>query len=172
MISSRRSADSSQTLASEPSRRWRDIFWLGVFLIQLVLMGCALTVLGLNRFKKTDRLKIDRYTQRFWENQRGFTENYWPLYALAGGVGTVLGWTWLLFLSSQANHMMKVAVHILTTYLAVISVLLFWMEQFFWGIAFAIGAVLQFLYVISIIDRYEAEISLVHLVRLLQWNCA
>ncbi|ONI31337.1 hypothetical protein PRUPE_1G307200 [Prunus persica] len=153
VISSRRSADSSQTLASEPSRRWRDIFWLGVFLIQLVLMGCALTVLGLNRFKKTDRLNIDRYTQRFLENQRGLTENYWPLYALAGGVGTVLGWTWLLFLSSQANHMMKVAVHILTTYLAVISVLLFWMEQFFWGVAFAIGAVLQFLYVISVIDR-------------------
>ncbi|TQD69708.1 hypothetical protein C1H46_044759 [Malus baccata] len=152
-ISSRRSMDGSQALAAEPSRRWRDIFWLGVFLIHLVLVGCALVVLGINRFKKTDRLNIDRYTQRFLENQRGLTENYWLLYALAGGVGTLLGWTWLFFLRSQANHMMKFAVHILTTYLAVISVLLFWMEQFFWGVAFAIGAVLQFMYVLSIVDR-------------------
>ncbi|KAM1170254.1 hypothetical protein ACFX2G_021153 [Malus domestica] len=152
-ISSRRSMDGSQALAAEPSRRWRDIFWLGVFLIHLVLVGCALIVLGINRFKKTDRLNIDRYTQRFLENQRGLTENYWLLYALAGGVGTLLGWTWLFFLRSQANHMMKFAVHILTTYLAVISVLLFWMEQFFWGVAFAIGAVLQFMYVLSIVDR-------------------
>ena len=41
----------------------------------------------------------------------------------------------------------------LTTYLAVISVLCFWGEQFFWGVAFAIGAALQFLYVISVMDR-------------------
>ncbi|RXH79334.1 hypothetical protein DVH24_040481 [Malus domestica] len=153
VVSSRRSVDGGQALAAEPSRRWRDIFWLGVFLIHLILVGCALTVLGTNRFKKTDRLNIDRYTQRFLENERGLTENYWLLYALAGGVGTLLGWTWLFFLRSQATHMMKVAVHILTTYLAVISVLLFWMEQFFWGVAFAIGAVLQFMYVLSIVDR-------------------
>ncbi|XP_037492889.1 CTL-like protein DDB_G0274487 [Jatropha curcas] len=75
------------------------------------------------------------------------------MYALAGGVGTVLGWTWLLLLGSRANQMMKIAVHILTTYLAVISVLCFWCEQFFWGVAFAIGAALQFLYVICVIDR-------------------
>ncbi|KAF5930514.1 hypothetical protein HYC85_031387 [Camellia sinensis] len=49
--------------------------------------------------------------------------------------------------------MMKFAVHILTTYLAVISVLCFWGEQFFWGVAFAVGAALQFLYIISIMDR-------------------
>ncbi|XP_048427580.1 CTL-like protein DDB_G0274487 isoform X2 [Pyrus x bretschneideri] len=153
LVSSRRSLDGGQALAAEPSRRWRDIFWLGVFLIHLILVGCALTVLGTNRFKKTDRLNIDRYTQRFLENQRGLTENYWLLYALAGGVGTLLGWTWLFFLRSQATHMMKVSVHILTTYLAVISVLLFWMEQIFWGVAFAIGAVLQFMYVLSIVGR-------------------
>ncbi|KAF2311159.1 hypothetical protein GH714_019754 [Hevea brasiliensis] len=44
------------------------------------------------------------------------------MHALAGGVGTVLGWTWLLLLV-------------------------------FLGVAFAIGAALQFLYVISVIDR-------------------
>ncbi|PKI61936.1 hypothetical protein CRG98_017662 [Punica granatum] len=49
--------------------------------------------------------------------------------------------------------MMKVSVHILTTYLAVIGVLCFWGERFFCGVAFAVGAALQFLYVISVIDR-------------------
>ena len=113
-----------------------------------------LVVLGLNRFKKNDRLNLDKYTYGFLENHRGLTEDYWPLYAVAAGVGTFLGWTWLLLLGCQANHMMKVSVHILTTYLAVISVFCFWAKQFFWGVAFAIGAMLQFLYVISVIDRY------------------
>ncbi|GFZ21405.1 plasma-membrane choline transporter family protein [Actinidia rufa] len=140
-------------LASEGPRHWRDVFWLGVFLLHMIGVGLILTVLGLNRFKKKDRLNIDRYTMRFLENHEGLTEDYWPLYAVAGGIGTVLGWIWLLLLGSRANQMMKIAVHILTTYLAVISVLCFWSEQFFWGVAFAIGAGLQFLYVISIIDR-------------------
>lgn len=138
---------------SPESRRWRDVFWLGIFVLHLIGLGFVLTVLGLNRFKKSDRLNIDRYTDRIWENHPGLTENYWPLYAVAGGVGTLLGWSWLLLLGSQANHMMKVSVHILTTYLAVISVLCFWCQQFFWGVAFAVGAGLQFLYVISVIDR-------------------
>ncbi|CAN1835483.1 CTL-like protein DDB_G0274487 [Linum perenne] len=56
-------------------------------------------------------------------------------------------------LGSFANQMMNISVHILTTYLAVISVLCFWCEQFFWGVTFAVGAALQFLYVISVIDR-------------------
>ncbi|KAG8639079.1 hypothetical protein MANES_14G099000v8 [Manihot esculenta] len=101
----------------------------------------------------SDRFNIDRFTTGSSGNNRGLTEDYWPMYALAGGVGTVLGWTWLLLLGSRANQMMKISVHILTTYLAVLSVLCFWCEQFFWGVAFAIGAALQFLYVISVIDR-------------------
>ena len=119
------------------------------------MLGVVLAVLGLNRFKKSDRLNIDRYTNPVWENNNGLTENYWPKYAVAGGVGTILGWIWLLLLGSHANQMMKVSVHMLTTYLAVISVLCFWCKQFFWGVAFATGAALQFLYVISVIDRYE-----------------
>ena len=87
------------------------------------------------------------------EDQVGLTDDYWPLYAVAGGVGTALGWSWLLLLGSRAIQMMKVSVHILTTYLAVISVLCFWAHQFFWGVVFAIGAALQFLYIISVIDR-------------------
>ncbi|XP_050875188.1 peroxisomal adenine nucleotide carrier 1 [Lathyrus oleraceus] len=79
------------------------------------------------------------------EDQVGLTDDYWPLYAVAGGVGTALGWSWLLLLGSRAIQMMKVSVHILTTYLAVISVLCFWAHQFFWGVVFAIGAALQFL---------------------------
>ncbi|XP_043717203.1 CTL-like protein DDB_G0274487 isoform X2 [Telopea speciosissima] len=93
------------------------------------------------------------YTAGILENRKELTENYWPSYAVAGGVGTVIGWSWLFLLGSRANQMMKVSVHILTAYLAVISVLCFWGQQIFWGIAFAIGATLQFLYVISVIDR-------------------
>ncbi|KAL5759191.1 hypothetical protein ACOSP7_017715 [Xanthoceras sorbifolium] len=149
---SQRNTDSSQVVASE-SRHWRDVFWLGIFIIHLAGLGFVLAVLGINRFKISDRLNIDRYTQGLWENSHGLTETYWPKYALAGGVGTILGWIWLLLLGSHVNQMMKVSVHILTTYLAVISVLCFWCNQFFWGVAFAIAAALQFLYVMSVIDR-------------------
>lgn len=140
-------------LAPEGPRHWRDVFWLGVFLLHMVGVGLILTVFGLNRFQKKDRLKIERYTSGMLQKHSGLTEDYWPLYGVAGGVGTVLGCLWLLLLGSRANLMMKFAVHILTTYLAVISVFCFWGERFLWGVAFAVGAGLQFLYVISIIDR-------------------
>ncbi|PPS09139.1 hypothetical protein GOBAR_AA11509 [Gossypium barbadense] len=133
-------------------RRWRDVFWLAIFMLHLIALGFVLVLLGLNRFKKSDRLNIDRYTNRVWEHNNGLTENYWPKYAVAGGVVAALGWIWLLLLGSHSNLMMKVSVHILTTYLAVISVLCFWCKQFFWGVAFATGAALQFLYVISVVD--------------------
>lgn len=148
-----RSTDSNRSLSPEISRQWRDLFWLVIFVAHLILVGFVLAVLGVNRFKKKDRLNIDKYTMGFLENQSGLTEDYWPLYALAAGIGTVLGWLWLLLLGSRANGMMKVSVHILTTYLAIISVLCFWGKQLFGGVAFAIGAALQFLYVISVIDR-------------------
>ncbi|KAM7275018.1 hypothetical protein ACFE04_016884 [Oxalis oulophora] len=148
-VRSIRISDNIPALAPE-SRHWRDIFWLGIFLSHLVVAGFFLVILGLNRFKKTDRLNIDRYTNGFLDNHNGLTENYWSKYAVAGGIGTILGWTWLLLLGSYANLMLKVSVHVLTTYLAVISVLCFWCEQFFWGVAFAIGAVLQFLYVMLV----------------------
>ncbi|XP_047975684.1 CTL-like protein DDB_G0274487 isoform X2 [Salvia hispanica] len=147
------SQSSSQGISQIVSRCWRDVFWLVIFIAHLVVVGFALGVFGLNRFKQLDRLNIDKYTMGFLENKDGLTEDYWPLYAVAGGVGAVLGWTWLFLLGSRATQMMKFSVHILTTYLAVISVLCFWIEQFFWGVAFAIGAALQFLYVISVIDR-------------------
>lgn len=135
------------------SRHCRDVFWLGIFLLHLILVGLALGVLGLNRFRKKDRLNIDQYTNRFLENQPGLTEDYWPLYAISGAISTVIGWIWLLLLGSRSNQMMKVSVHILTTYLAVLSVLCFWGKLLFWGVAFAIGSGLQFLYIISVIDR-------------------
>ncbi|KAL3636103.1 hypothetical protein CASFOL_020650 [Castilleja foliolosa] len=146
------SQSSSQGTTPAVSRHWRDVFWLLIFMAHLIVIGFALAVFGINRFRKPDRLNIDRYTMGFLENKDGLTEDYWPLYAVAGGVGAVLGWTWLLLLGSGASQMMKFTVHILTTYLAVISVLCFWAKQFFWGFVFAIGAVLQFLYVISVID--------------------
>ncbi|KAJ4906452.1 Choline transporter-like protein [Raphanus sativus] len=115
-------------------------------LIHLICLGFALAVLGLNKFRISDRLNIDRYTQGFLENHKGLTEDYWPLYAVAGGICVFIGWVWSLLLGSYANEMMKVSVHILTTYLAVVSVLCFWCRQFFWGGEFAVGALLQFLY--------------------------
>ncbi|GMH01873.1 hypothetical protein Nepgr_003712 [Nepenthes gracilis] len=150
---SHRSTNATYTLSFEQSRRWRDVFWLAIFLVHLVGLGFVLGVLGLNRFKKNDRLKIDKYTNGFLENHHGLTEYYWPLYAVAGGAGTVLGWTWLLLFGCQSTQMMKVSVHIVTTYLAVISIFCFWAHQFFWGVAFAIGAALVFLYVIAVTDR-------------------
>ncbi|RDX90345.1 CTL-like protein, partial [Mucuna pruriens] len=156
--------------AAEQSRRWQDVFWLGIFLIHLIGLGFLLGVLGLNRFERENRLNIDKYTTRFSENGSGLTETYWPLYAAAGGVGTVLGWSWLLLLGSQATQMMKVSVHILTTYLAVISVLCFWAGQIFWGVAFAIGASLQFLYVISVIDRLPFTMLVLQKAVKMVWN--
>ncbi|KAI5573949.1 hypothetical protein BDE02_10G113900 [Populus trichocarpa] len=153
---SRRNGNGDLTLATDIPRHWHDIFWLGVFLFHLMGLALGLAVLGLNRFKKSDRFNFDRYTTNTTGtvgNSHGLTEDYWPMFGLGGGVGTVLGWAWLLLLGFQANHMMKISVHILTTYLAVVSVLCFWSEHFLWGVTFAIGAALQFLYVISVIDR-------------------
>ncbi|KAJ6902984.1 LOW QUALITY PROTEIN: hypothetical protein NC651_020465 [Populus alba x Populus x berolinensis] len=116
---SRRSGSGDQTLATDIPRHWHDIFWLGVFLFHLMGFALALAVLGLNRFKKSDRFNFDRYTSNTTvpvENGHGLTEDYWPMYGLGGGVGTLLGWAW--FVAALANHMMKISVHILTTYLA------------------------------------------------------
>ncbi|CAI8595694.1 unnamed protein product [Vicia faba] len=154
----------------EQRRRCHDVFWLGLFVIQLIGMGFVLVILGVNRFKKKNRLDIDKYTYRFMENQAGLTEDYWPLYAVAGGVGTALGWSWLLLLGSRAIQMMKVSVHILTTYLAVVSVLCFWAHQFFWGVAFAIGAALHFLYIISVIDRLPFTMLVLQKAVKMVWN--
>jgi hypothetical protein len=55
----------------------------------------------------------------------------------------------------HAELMMRVSVHGLTTYLAVVSVFCFWAHHFFWGVAFAVGAALQFLYLLSVFDRYH-----------------
>ncbi|CAN8291433.1 unnamed protein product [Cochlearia groenlandica] len=149
---SRRSGDVSRVNVRE-SRHWHDVFWSAIFVIHMICIGLVLAVLGLNRFQISDRLNIDRFTQGFLENHKGFTEDYWPLYAVAGGIGVFISWVWSLLLGSYANEMMKVSVHILTTYLAVVSVLCFWCRQFFWGGSFAVGAFIQFLYVISVIDR-------------------
>lgn len=164
----RRSRNGSETSspgparAPEPSRHWRDVFWLLVFVLHLAALGSVLGLLGINRFRKADRFNIDRFTNYTMGNashpqqhRRGeLTETFWPFYGVAGGIGTALGWAWLSLLGSKASQMMKVSIHSLTTYLAVISVLCFWGQHVFWGIAFAVGAALQFLYVMSVLDRF------------------
>ncbi|KAL6010370.1 hypothetical protein ACLOJK_000801 [Asimina triloba] len=154
----------------EPSRHWRDVFWLFIFSVHLMGLGFVLAVLGINRFNKADRLKIDRYTYKIIENQAGLTETYWPFYAVAGGVGTVLGWIWLLLLGSRGSQMMKVSVYGLTSCLAVMSVLCFWGGQIFWGIVFAVGAFLQFLYVMSVMDRFPFTMLVLQKAVNLVWN--
>lgn len=148
--------------AAEPARQWRDLFWLFVFVLHVLGFGAFLFVLGMNRFGKADRLNIDRFTNitaaapaAGGEDLPGpeLTEKFWPLFGVAGAVGTVLACSWLALMGSRTGQMMKVSVHILTTYLAVISVLCFWGEHFFWGVSFAVGAALQFLYVMSVLDR-------------------
>ncbi|KAL2488483.1 Plasma-membrane choline transporter family protein [Forsythia ovata] len=157
VVESHRGTDGSRTfsqaLTPMGSRHWRDVVWMLIFLAHLIVIGLALVVFGLNRFRKKDRLNIDRYTVGHLENMDGLTEDFWPLYAVAGGVGIFLGWTWLLWFGSHANQVMKFSVHLLATYLAVISVLCFWGKQLLWGFAFGIAAAFQFLYVISVIDR-------------------
>ncbi|GLJ48245.1 hypothetical protein SUGI_1018590 [Cryptomeria japonica] len=139
----------------EPTRCWRDVFWLFVFIVHLAGLGFVLFVLGADRFQKNGRLKLDKITHKnFSQNEEGRTEKYWPLYALAGGIGTVLAWAWLSLLCTRANQITKISVYSLTTYLAVISVFCFWDSGIFWGIAFAIAAVLHFLYVMSVMDRF------------------
>ncbi|KAI4373297.1 hypothetical protein MLD38_011433 [Melastoma candidum] len=66
-----------------------------------------LAILGLNRFERSDRFNIDKYTN-VRQNNAGLTEDYWPMYAVAGGVGTILVMDLVtVYLGSQANHRMK-----------------------------------------------------------------
>jgi hypothetical protein len=86
------------------------------------------------------------------------TETYWKYYGAAGAVGTVLASAWLAAAAGKRDGgrvVMRAAVHSLTAYLAVVSVLCFWGKHFFWGVALAVGAALHFLYVMSVIDRYR-----------------
>ena len=85
------------------------------------------------------------------------TETYWKYYGAAGAVGMLLAWSWLAAAAGKKDGgrvLMRAAVHSLTAYLAVISVLCFWGNHSFWGVALAVGAALHFLYVMSVIDRY------------------
>ncbi|CAA2993879.1 Peptide deformylase 1B, chloroplastic [Olea europaea subsp. europaea] len=149
VVESRGSTDGSrpfaQALTTMGSRNWHDVVWMLIFLAHLILIGFTLGYFELKRFRKV-RLNVNMY-------KVDLTEDFWPLYAVAGGVGTLLGWTWLLWFGSHANQVTKFSMHLLAIYLAVISVLCFGGEQLFWGAAFGIAAAFQFLYVISVIDR-------------------
>nr|CAD1825244.1 unnamed protein product [Ananas comosus var. bracteatus] len=113
---SRNPSDSSSPapaprVAAAPARRWRDVFWLLVFVLHLFLVGSALVLLGLNRFRKADRLNIDRFTnitigggaaaapreaevvappQREQGPSGELTETFWPFYGAAAGVGAAI----------------------------------------------------------------------------------
>lgn len=138
--------------AEADRRHWRDIFWLLIFLLHLLAVAFILSLIGLNRYQKPDRFNIDRFTNiTTYNNVKSelVTETFWPMYGATGGVGIVVAWAWL----GMVEKVMKVSVHGLSTYLAVMSVLCFWGKFFFWGVAFAIGGGLQFVYVMSVLDR-------------------
>ncbi|XP_049936253.1 uncharacterized protein LOC116263162 [Nymphaea colorata] len=154
----------------DSSRHWRDVFWLCIFVIHLVGLGFLLAVLGVSRFKRPDRLQIDKFVNKIVQNKSGQTETFWPLYAVAAAIGTVLGCAWLSLLGTRAHQMMKFSVYSLTTYLAVISVLCFWDDEIFWGISFAIGALLHFTYVMSVMDRFPFTMLVLQKAVKMVWN--
>ncbi|GJN21429.1 hypothetical protein PR202_gb08901 [Eleusine coracana subsp. coracana] len=171
--------------AAWPRRRCRDVFWLVVFLLHLLVFGAALALFGLNRFRQADRFNIGRFANQTalpWGTSVGspeaapappppsvyraedpsapaseLTETYWKYYGVAGAVGAALAWAWLAAAAARKDGgkvLMRTAVHSLTAYLAVVSVLCFWGKHFFWGVALAVGAGLHFLYVMSVLDRF------------------
>lgn len=173
--------------AAWPRRQCRDVFWLVVFLLHLLVFGAALALFGLNRFHQADRFNIGRYanlTAEPWGTPAGppdpapappppsvyrsedpsvppseLTETYWKYYGAAGAVGAALACAWLAAAAWRKDGgkvVMRTAVHCLTAYLAVVSVLCFWGKHFFWGVALAVGAGLHFLYVMSVLDRYSS----------------
>ena len=108
--------------AAWPRRRCRDVFWLVVFLLHLLVFGGTLALAGLNRFRTADRFNIDPYlnvtaaahppsagrapepappsgpdvaVSKHKAQPSELTETYWKYYGAAGGVGTVLAWAWL-----------------------------------------------------------------------------
>ncbi|KAL2633823.1 hypothetical protein R1flu_005302 [Riccia fluitans] len=142
----------------EPTRKWRDVFWLIVFVLHAALVGFLLAILGINRYRRNNRFaKLAKFSTS--DGQQ--TQEFWPILGTAAAIGAALGLAMLSVMCLRPNQLIKVAVHSVTTYLAVISVFCFWDEQFFWGIAFAIGAALQFLYVISVMDRLPFSILVI-----------
>lgn len=95
------------------TRQWRDVFWLLIFVLHLLVFGSGLGLLGANRFKKADRLNIDRFTNitlsasglappppppLVTEDPSRHTETFWPFYGAAAGIGLVVAWSWLALL--------------------------------------------------------------------------
>jgi hypothetical protein len=108
-----------------PRRRCRDVFWLVVFLLHLLVFGAALALFGLNRFRQAHRFNIGPFANQTalpWgaastagapevapappppsvyraEDPTApaseLTETYWKYYGVAGAVGAALAWAWL-----------------------------------------------------------------------------
>eukprot|EP00897_Mesotaenium_endlicherianum_P001485 jgi/Mesen1/1364/ME000013S00859 len=121
------------------NRCWpRDLIWLAAFLAHLAVVGYMCVHLGRRRWAAA------RHDE---------TEDFWPMYATGAAIGAFLSWAWLYALVARTAAMVKVAVHGVCTYLAVIAVFCFWDKEYIWGIAFAVGALLQFLYAMAVMDR-------------------
>ena len=114
------------------------MFWLLLYLAHLGVVAFISVKLG----------------RRRWGAEIGNrTEDFWPMYGMGAGAGGVVAVGWLFLFMKSTNQMIKVAVHGVCTYLAVISVFCFWDAEYFWGAAFAVGALLQFLYAMAVMDR-------------------
>ncbi|CAI7753134.1 unnamed protein product [Closterium sp. NIES-53] len=136
-------------------RRPHDLLFLVLFVACLVGTGYASVRIGCSRWTipppsnsssnsggANSGAQIDHSTKEFW-----------PVLMVAAAVALAAGTVLLQLLFFYTNMAIKVVVHVLTTYIAVVSVFCFWDKEYFWGIFFAIGAVLQFVYAIAVVDR-------------------
>ena len=59
----------------------------------------------------------------------------------------------LHLLCLHTNGTIKVTVHLLTSYMAVLAVFCFWDKDYAVGVVFGMLAVLQFIYAMAVVDR-------------------
>jgi ABC-type uncharacterized transport system permease subunit len=68
-------------------------------------------------------------------------------------MGAVLAWVWLLLYRRHTAGMIKMSVHSISTFGAVLSVLLFWNHSPWWGVGFGAASAVVFLFSLAVMDR-------------------
>lgn len=129
----------------------RDVLWLVLFLGLMGFVGYVSITLGLKRWTPSPS---GSSPEAGAASSSGYsTIDFWPMYLVGEAIACFLAYALLSLLALYTNPMLKIFVHGLTTYLAVISVFCFWDKAYFWGAFFALGALLQFAYAIAVVDR-------------------
>ncbi|CAI5466263.1 unnamed protein product [Closterium sp. Yama58-4] len=136
-------------------RRPHDLLFLVLFLACLVGTGYASVRIGCSRWTIPPPSSSNSSSSGGANSGTQInhsTKEFWPVLMVAAAVALAAGTVLLQLLFFYTNMAIKVVVHVLTTYIAVVSVFCFWDKEYFWGIFFAIGAVLQFVYAIAVVD--------------------